>query len=140
MSAINKNKIMQTILGSGGAIGIELAKALTNYTDEIRLVSRNPEKVNETDKLFAADVLNETELSNAIKGSDVIYVTVGFPYNYNVWSEAWPKFIENLLHLCETEGCKLVFFDNVYMYDKDSLNPMTENSPVNPPSNIISYL
>jgi len=37
---------MQTILGSGGAIGIELAKALTAYTLDIKLVSRNPKKVN----------------------------------------------------------------------------------------------
>ena len=33
---------MQTILGSGGAIGVQLAKELTKYTNEIRLVSRNP--------------------------------------------------------------------------------------------------
>ncbi len=32
---------MQTILGSGGAIGMELVKALTRYTTHIRLVSRN---------------------------------------------------------------------------------------------------
>ena len=42
---------MQTILGSGGAIGISLAKELMNYTNQIRLVSRNPKKVNETDEL-----------------------------------------------------------------------------------------
>ena len=30
---------MQTILGSGGAIGIELAKSLKDYTDDIRLMS-----------------------------------------------------------------------------------------------------
>lgn len=40
----NKKKNMQTILGSGGAIGIELAKALKEFTNEIRLVSRNPKK------------------------------------------------------------------------------------------------
>jgi len=33
---------MQTILGAGGAIGVELAKALPKYTSKIRLVSRNP--------------------------------------------------------------------------------------------------
>lgn len=125
---------MQTILGSGGAIGIELAKALKVYTNEIRLVSRNPEKVNETDELFAADLLNPNELENAVKGSDIVYVTIGFPYSYKVWKEKWPKFIDHLLRICETEGCKLVFFDNVYMYDKDKLNPMTENTPVHPPS------
>ncbi len=125
---------MQTILGAGGAIGKELAKALTNYTSEIQLVSRNPAKVNETDILLKADLLNPADLESAVKGSEIVYVTVGFPYSYKIWNETWPKFIENLLNICEEEGCKLVFFDNVYMYDKDSLNPMTEDTPVNPPS------
>ena len=48
----------QTILGAGGAIGIELAKALTTYTTDIRLVSRNPKKVNLKDELFPADLTN----------------------------------------------------------------------------------
>ena len=29
---------MQTVLGAGGAIGIELSQELKNFTDEIRLV------------------------------------------------------------------------------------------------------
>ncbi len=125
---------MQTILGSGGAIGVELAKALKDYTNKIRMVSRHPQKVNETDELFTADLLNTHQLESAIKGSEVVYVTIGFPYKYKIWKEKWPKFINSLLEICETEGCKLVFFDNVYMYDKDNLKPMTENTPVNPPS------
>lgn len=125
---------MQTILGAGGTIGIELAKALTNYTREIRLVSRNPKKVNETDELYKADILNAEELKQAIIGSEVVYVTVGFEYSIKVWRQNWPKFIQNLLTISENEGCKLVFFDNVYMYDKNSLNPMTEETLINPPS------
>ncbi len=125
---------MQTILGSGGAIGVELAKALKAYTTDIRLVSRNPKKVNDTDELVAADLLNPAELEKAIKGSEIVYVTVGFPYSVAVWKESWPPFIEHVLHLCEEHGCKLVFFDNVYMYDKDHLNPMTEATPIRPPS------
>lgn len=36
---------MQTILGSNGQIGHELAKELSkHYTTDIRLVSRNPKK------------------------------------------------------------------------------------------------
>lgn len=125
---------MQTILGAGGTIGIELAKALTNYTREIRLVSRNPKKVNETDELYKADILNDDELKQAIRGSEVVYVTVGFEYSIKIWRQNWPKFIQNLLTISENEGCKLVFFDNVYMYDKNSLNPMTEETMINPPS------
>ena len=49
---------MQTILGSGGAIGIESAKALKEFTSEIRLVSRNPIKVNTADELMSVDLLN----------------------------------------------------------------------------------
>ncbi len=125
---------MQTILGAGGTIGIELAKALINYTHEIRLVSRNPKKVNETDELYKAEILNADELKHAISGSEIVYVTVGFEYSIKIWRQNWPKFIQNLLTICEGEGCKLVFFDNVYMYDKNSLNPMTEETAINPPS------
>lgn len=124
----------QTILGSGGAIGVELAKALKLYTNDIRLVSRHPKKVNDTDELVAADLLNPIELEKAIQESDVVYVTVGFPYSVAVWKESWPTFIEHVLTLCEAHSCKLVFFDNVYMYDKEHLNPMTEDTPIRPPS------
>ncbi|MEN8204088.1 MAG: NAD-dependent epimerase/dehydratase family protein [Bacteroidota bacterium] len=125
---------MQTILGSGGAIGIELAKALKNYTDKIRLVSRNPEKVNENDELFSADLLIPGEVKNAVKGSTIVYVTVGFPYNYKIWKENWPKFIKNVIESCIENKCKLVFFDNIYMYDQNFLNGMTEETPINPSS------
>ena len=125
---------MQTILGSGGAIGIELAKALTTYTDQIRLVSRNPKKVNDTDQLMAADLLKENEVRDAIKGSSIVYITVGFPYNLKIWKRSWPKFMKYVIAACKEEKCKLVFFDNIYMYDSDHLDGMTEETPINPPS------
>lgn len=125
---------MQTILGAGGAIGVELARALKDYTKDIRLVSRNPKKVNETDELFKTDLLNATELYNAVKGSSIVYVTVGFPYNYKTWKECWPRFTENVIDACIVNDCKLVFFDNIYMYDLNYLNGMNEETPINPPS------
>jgi nucleoside-diphosphate-sugar epimerase len=125
---------MQTILGSGGVIGVELAKALKGYTSEIRLVSRNPKKVNETDELLPADLLNSAEVRKAIQGSEVVYVTVGFPYSAKVWEESWPEFIRSVISACEEFNTRLVFFDNIYMYDPDHLNGMTEESPVNPSS------
>ena len=53
---------MQTILGSGGAIGIDLAKDLTKFTHEIKLVNRNPQKVNATDILQSADFSDPAQL------------------------------------------------------------------------------
>ena len=81
----------QTILGSGGAIGHPLAKELKSYTDQIRLVSRNPQRVNDTDELFPADIRNREEIEAAIAGSGVVYVTVGFEYNLKVWQQVWPR-------------------------------------------------
>ena len=68
---------MQTILGSGGAVGVALAKALPHYTSTIRLVSRNPTKVNPKDQLFSADLLQPEEVSQAVLGSEVVYLTAG---------------------------------------------------------------
>jgi len=81
---------MQTILGSGGAIGTELALALTKYIKKIRLVSRNPKKVNPTDELVQADLLNPEEVKKAVAGSSIVYLTVGFEYKASVWAKKWP--------------------------------------------------
>lgn len=130
----NKKRIMQTILGSGGPIGIELAKSLKSYPDQIRLVSRNPKKVNDTDELFPADLTKAEELRKAIAGSRIVYVTVGFPYNAKIWAEQWPNFIKNVIDACIMEKAKLVFFDNIYMYDPAHLDGMTEQTPIKPVS------
>ncbi|MBK7031615.1 MAG: NAD-dependent epimerase/dehydratase family protein [Bacteroidales bacterium] len=125
---------MQTILGSGGAIGTPLAKELTKYTDKIRLVSRNPKKVNETDELFPIDLNDLSQIDKAIAGSDVVYVTIGFEYKLSVWENTWPPFMKAVIDACKTHQAKLVFFDNVYMYDKSAIPGMTEASPMNAPS------
>lgn len=125
---------MQTILGAGGAIGIPLAKALKNYTDEIRLVSRNPKPVNPDDELHAANLKDFSNIDAAVAGSDVVYVTIGFEYSIKVWRSTWPPFVKSVIDACEKHDAKLVFFDNVYMYDKAAIPHMTEESPMNPPS------
>jgi nucleoside-diphosphate-sugar epimerase len=126
---------MQTILGSGGAIGSELAKALfQNHTKEIRLVSRNPKRVNPTDELYSADLSNPTEIDAAIAGSEVVYITIGFEYKLSVWRERWPAFIRSVIESCAKYKAKLVFFDNIYMYAKEEIPHMTEESKMDPPS------
>ncbi len=124
----------QTILGAGGAIGKELAKALTAYTTDIRLVSRKPKKVNPADEIMPADILDLPQLKKAIHGSSIVYLTAGFKYSLKAWRKNWPKLMANVINICAEENCKLVFFDNIYMYDKDSLDGMDENTPINPPS------
>jgi len=123
---------MQTILGSSGIIGKEVARELhRNYTKDIRLVARNPKAVNPTDSLFTANLTNEKQTFDAIKGSEVAYLTVGIQYSAKAWLQQWPKIMKNVVRACMAHGTRLVFFDNVYAYGKvDGI--MTEDTPYNP--------
>ncbi len=125
---------MQTILGAGGIIGIELANALTKYSSDIRLVARNPQKVNEGDQLFKASLLDAGQVDNAVKGSDVAYLVAGLKYDAATWENEWPIVMDNVISAGLKHNCRLVFFDNIYLYDANLANPITENSPVNPSS------
>ncbi|WP_215226212.1 NAD-dependent epimerase/dehydratase family protein [Echinicola shivajiensis] len=123
---------MQTILGSGGIIVTLLAKELNTYTDKVRLVSRQPKVVNPDDEAFPANLLDLKQTQNALRGSSVAYLTIGFPYKTRIWQEAWPKVMNNVVKVCSEQNIKLVFFDNVYMYDASHLGEMTESTPVLP--------
>jgi nucleoside-diphosphate-sugar epimerase len=125
---------MQTILGANGTIGQVLARELLSYTDKIRLVSRNPRKVNESDELFPADLSKPEMVDRAVEGSEVVYLVVGLDYKLNVWEAQWPKLMKAILDACIKYNSRLVFFDNVYMYDINAIPHMTEESPINPPS------
>jgi len=125
---------MQTILGANGTIGSVLAKELVKYTNKIRLVSRNPHRVNESDELFPADLSNPAKVDQAVEGSDVVYLVVGLDYKLEVWEEKWPRLMKATISACIKHNARLVFFDNVYMYDINAIPHMTEESPVNPPS------
>jgi len=125
---------MQVILGAGGAIGKDLAKELKNYTPKVRLVSRNPQKINENDELFPGDLTDEQFVEKAVNGADVAYLTVGLPYRLKTWKQQWPVIMRNTITACKKHRCKLVFFDNVYLYDAEKLSPMIEETEINPPS------
>lgn len=123
---------MQTILGANGQIAVELARELyKNYTTDIRLVSRNPQQVNGTDQLFPANLLDAAATAAAVQGSSIAYLTVGLPMDSKLWQEQFPIMMQNVIDACKKHKCKLVFFDNTYMYAKTS-EPQTEASPFFP--------
>lgn len=123
---------MQTILGANGQITEALAKELhSNYTTDIRLVSRNPKKTNHTDQLFPANLLDAETTVKATEGSDIAYLTVGLPMNTKMWQEQFPVIMQNVIDACKKHQCKLVFFDNTYMYAKTN-ELQTEESPFMP--------
>ncbi|HUZ57961.1 MAG TPA: NAD-dependent epimerase/dehydratase family protein [Hanamia sp.] len=123
---------MQTILGSGGAIANHLAGEIKKYSSEIRLVSRHPKKVNETDEIFPADLTNKELVNKAVEGSEVVYLTPGLPYNIKIWKRDWPVIMENVIEACVQNNTRLVFFDNIYAYSPGEVSHMTENSTKTP--------
>ena len=125
---------MQTILGASGTIGKLLATELPLFAKKIRLVSRNPKKVNDSDELFPSDLLQPGAVDRAVEGSKIVYLVVGLEYKAKTWEDQWPELMRNTIEACIKHNAKLVFFDNVYMYDKDFISGMTEDSPVKPPS------
>jgi nucleoside-diphosphate-sugar epimerase len=125
---------LQTILGAGGAIGKELAKILPNYTVKIRLVSRKPKFVNGNEELVSANLFDKNEVFSSVEGSDVVYLTVGLDYNHKTWAEYWPIVMRNVIEAFKKTKSKIVFFDNIYMYDPNYLNEMTEDTPYKPVS------
>lgn len=122
---------MHTVLGATGVIGRELARALDGAPGGVRLVSRNPRRVNANDELVSADLLDLDATTRAVAGSTVTYLVAGLPYSTVAWQDQWPKVMRNTIEACRRAQSKLVFFDNVYAYGRVS-GPMTEDTPFDP--------
>ena len=122
---------MQSVLGANGVIGRELSHHLQPYTDRIRQVGRSPTRLNATDELFRADLLDAKATADAVAGSTVSYLVAGLKYDYRVWQEQWPRVMRNVIDACKRHNSALVFFDNVYAYGQVD-GVMTEDTPYNP--------
>jgi nucleoside-diphosphate-sugar epimerase len=121
---------MQTILGANGIIGEELARELRkNYTDQIKLVGRNPQKVHPDDFLFKADLLDPESVLKALENTEIAYLTVGLAYDSEIWLRDWVIVMQNVIVACKKNRCKLVYFDNTYAYPQDS-KIQTEETPL----------
>lgn len=121
---------LHTILGANGTIATELVPLLLENNEKVRLVSRNPNPVDNTE-IRKADVLNYDELNESLSGSSIVYLLVGMQYDHKIWERDWPLLMSNVIKSCKENGSKLIFFDNVYMYGKVE-GEMREDTPFNP--------
>jgi nucleoside-diphosphate-sugar epimerase len=121
---------LHTLLGAGGTIGNQLLPVLLQNNQRVRLVSRKAKSSLKAETV-TADVTNFEQVLYAVKGSDIVYLVVGLSYDVRVWKESWPKIMTNVIEACKANSCKLIFFDNVYMYGKVD-GAMTEETPFNP--------
>ncbi|MFT4110889.1 NAD-dependent epimerase/dehydratase family protein [Propionicimonas sp.] len=123
---------MQTILGAGGQIAVELARELNRTsTSGLRLVSRHPRKVNDSDSLASADLLDAAQTAAAVEGSRIVYFTAGLPADTELWERQFPVMLRNALDAARATNAKFAYFDNTYMYPQDD-RVQTEDTPFAP--------
>ena len=123
---------MQAILGANEQIAVELARELNrNHTTDLRLVSRTPRRVNDTDALVSADLLDAEQTAAAVEGSEVVYFTAGLPADTELWEKQFPTMLRNALDAARAAGAKFAYFDNTYMYPQDD-RVQTEDTPFAP--------
>jgi len=118
------------ILGAGGVISYPLVRELQSRGQTVKLVSRRGHELPGTESI-RADLTKGADVLAAVETSSIVYLVAGLPYNTLVWSEVWPKVMQNTIDACSSTGARLLFFDNVYMYGKVE-GAMTEESPISP--------
>ncbi len=123
---------MQTILGANGQIAVELARELAReYTTDLRLVSRNPRAVNDTDTVMRADLLDAEQTRAAVAGSEIVYFTAGLPADTQLWEAQFVPMLRNALDAARAAGAKFAYFDNTYMYPQND-RVQREDTPFEP--------
>ncbi|MFN7250272.1 MAG: SDR family NAD(P)-dependent oxidoreductase [Anaerobacillus sp.] len=110
------------VLGASGGIGYALVQELVSRGVEVIAFARGKEKLetlyrSEANvKIFQGDALVEQDVIEASKGVDVIFHSVGFPYQD--WDETHPLCVEIMITAARKVGAKIAFVDNVYAYGR----------------------
>lgn len=121
-----------TVIGASGDIGSLLVNELISKGHDVSGIVRNINNKH-TIPFIEADAEDITSLIQATKDTDVLYSTIAVPYITAQWQQSWPIIMRNLIEAAKTNGFKLVFLDNIYMYGQVE-GEMTENTPFNPVS------
>jgi nucleoside-diphosphate-sugar epimerase len=121
---------IHTVLGAGGVIADGLTRELIRHQIPVRIVSRHPAAYPGA-TVVAADITDERQALEAIKGSAVVYCCIGLKYQFSIWRQSWPVIMNNLIAACRQTNARLLFFDNVYMYGLVD-GVMTEETPYDP--------
>lgn len=120
--------LQHVVLGANGIIGRETAAALLRRGESTTTASRRPGTVDGAESILA-DLLNPADVSRALTGAQVAYLTVGIAYSSAVWAEQWPTIVRNVIDASLAHGTHLIYFDNVYAYGPVE-GSMTERSPI----------
>lgn len=121
---------LHVVLGGSGGAGSAVVRALRAQGKEVRAISRHqPAQILGGVNWRVADVTDSESLRNALEGANVVYHCA--QPEYAQWSSKFPSMNSNILHAVEAVKAKLVFADNLYMYDSSrAINEQSAQSPV----------
>lgn len=113
-----------------GPCGREAVQQLHAAGRAVRVGQRSrPEDLPEGVGFVRCDVLDLDSLRSALAGAAQVVLTIGFPYEGEVWQRVWPATMRNLLEACGETGARIVFLDNLYMYGPQTA-PLVETMPL----------
>jgi nucleoside-diphosphate-sugar epimerase len=118
------------VLGANGGTGRAVVQELLARGHEVRAVTRRGDGPAGAEPI-AADVTDVALLARALEGADTAYHCAQPAYVR--WSEEFPALNRAVAEASARAGTKLVFADNLYMYDP-SQGPMRETTPEVPPT------
>lgn len=113
--------------GACGEAATDLA--LRSGRDVIVAQRKSPKQLPAGATFRATDILDRDAVLAAATGANQIVVAIGFQYDGNVWRDAWPRAIGNILAAAEATGARVVFVDNLYMYGPQD-RPLREDMPL----------
>jgi nucleoside-diphosphate-sugar epimerase len=115
---------LKVVLGASGGIGNAVVLALAGQGHRVRAVNRSGSaEVPPGVERVAADVSAPDGAALAVRGASVVYHCA--QPSYTRWAEAFPAMNRTVATATATEGARLVYADNLYMYDA-SRGPITE--------------
>ena len=125
----------KTVLILGyGACGREIAGTLVQRGAKVIVGQRSkPANLPSEIEYIQIDILKSQNFVDAIKslqsGLTEIVVSLGFAYESKVWARVWPEAMNNIIHVGEVTGVRVVFVDNLYMFGPQSA-PISEDLPL----------
>lgn len=130
--------VRHLIVGDG-SIGLGVAQALQRRGLGCALASRSGPKGNapqgSSTPHLRVDARDAEQVLQATQGCTHVYLTLGLPYDTQVWERDWPQVMRSVIDAAVQHGAVLVFFDNLYSYGPAPLQvPITEDHPRHPPS------
>lgn len=118
------------VLGATGGMGFALVEELVNRGIETIAFARSSEKLalykqewGPRALAFCGDVMNENQLSEAVKGVDLVFHSINIPYEK--WNPALFNILEAILTQCRKHDKPLIYVDNIYSYGRQSA-PVSE--------------